>query len=156
MMIQMAEKFKAKFDGTSQWPIEAWITFLAKRGGPKKRFQYCLNPNSSKQFLYFRAIQEHAGGTLVDPTLQDNVLLPDDFAEYFYHIGNAHDMHSIIQCGRLKKGQAVIVFHSREPDVRQSRSGRGSTRSGQTQNYGVQKYLESSPKYSTLVQSEAR
>ena len=53
----LAEKFKAKFDGTSQWSIEARITFLAKGGGPKKRFQYCLNPNSSKHFLYFRAIQ---------------------------------------------------------------------------------------------------
>ena len=30
-----------------------------------------MNPNSSKHFLYFRAIQGHSGGTLVDPTLQD-------------------------------------------------------------------------------------
>ena len=45
------EEFKAKLDGTSQWPINDWITCLAKGGGPKKRFQYCLNPNSSKQFL---------------------------------------------------------------------------------------------------------
>ena len=36
------EEFKAKFDGTSQWPINAWRTFLAKGGGPKK--------NSSKHF----------------------------------------------------------------------------------------------------------
>ena len=57
----MAEKFEAKFDGTSQWSIEAWITFLAKRGGPKKRFQYCVNPNSSKHLLYFKAIQGHSG-----------------------------------------------------------------------------------------------
>ena len=32
-------------------------------------------------------------------------------------------------------------FHSREPDVRKSRSGRSSVRSGQTQNRGVHKYL---------------
>ena len=31
----LAEKFKVKFDGTSQWSIEAWIIFLAKGGGPK-------------------------------------------------------------------------------------------------------------------------
>ena len=54
----LIEKFKAKFDGTSQWSIEAWITFLAKGGGPKERFQYCLNPNSSKLLLYLRAIQD--------------------------------------------------------------------------------------------------
>ena len=64
----LAAKFKAKFDGTSQWTTDAWITFLAKGGGPKKRFQYCLNPISSKHFLYFRVIQGHSGGPLVDPT----------------------------------------------------------------------------------------
>ena len=31
---------------------------------------------------------------------------------------------------KSQKRQAVIVFHSREPDVRESRSGRSSTRSG--------------------------
>ena len=49
----LAEKFKSKLDGTSQWSIETWITFLAKGGGQKKRCQYCLNRNSSKHFLYF-------------------------------------------------------------------------------------------------------
>ena len=78
----LAEKFKAKFAGTSQRSIEALITFLAKGGGPKKRFQYCLDPNYFKHSLCFRAIQGHSGGTLVDPKLQNNVLLPDDFAEY--------------------------------------------------------------------------
>ena len=76
------EEFKAKFDGTSQWPVDAWMTSL----GPKKRFQYCLNPNSSTHFLYLRAIQGHSGDNLVDPALQDNVLLPDDFTGYIYHI----------------------------------------------------------------------
>ena len=55
----LMEEFKAKFDGTSQWSINTWINFLAKGGGPKKRFQYCLNPNSSKHFQLFRAIQGH-------------------------------------------------------------------------------------------------
>ena len=39
---------KKKFDGASQWPLEDWISTLAKGGGAKKRFQYCVNPNSSK------------------------------------------------------------------------------------------------------------
>ena len=38
----LAEKFKTKFDGTSQWSIEAWITFLARGKGPKKRFSVLL------------------------------------------------------------------------------------------------------------------
>ena len=92
----LIEKFKASFDGTSQWTVDAWITFLAKGGGPKKRLQYCLNPNSSKHFLYFRAIQGHSGGNIVDPTSQDNLLLPDDFAQYIHLIGNANELHSTI------------------------------------------------------------
>ena len=47
--------------------LEAWISFLEKRGGPKKRFQYCLNPNSFKYFLYSeqsRDIQEVLSLTL--------------------------------------------------------------------------------------------
>ena len=86
--------------------------------------------------------------------MQDDVLLLDDFAD-------AHDMHSIIQGGLIpgrksQEGQAVSVFHSRQPDVRQSKSRRSSIRSRQTQNHGVLKYLESSPKYSILVRSEPR
>ena len=110
------EEFKVEFDGTSQWPINDWITCLAKGGGPKKRFQCCLNPYSSKHFLYFRAIQGHPAGNLVDLALQDNVLLPEDFTEYIYHVGNVSEIHAIIRSGlipggrSLKKGQAVRVF----------------------------------------------
>ena len=93
------EEFKKKkFDGALQWPIDDWISFLAKGGGPKKWFQYCLNPNSSKHFLYLRAIRGHSGGNLVDPALQDNVLLPDDVAEYIYHVGN---VSGNIQCSEV-------------------------------------------------------
>ena len=89
-----------RFDAL-EWTVDAWTTFLAKGGGPKKIFQCCLNPRSSQLFLYFRAIQGHSGSNLVDPSLQDNVLVPDDFAEYSYHIGNAHEMHSIIKSGLI-------------------------------------------------------
>ena len=66
-----------------------------------------LNPHYSEHVLYITAIQGRSGGTLVDPTLQDNVLLPDDFADYICHIGNAHEMHSIIQCGLIPGGKRV-------------------------------------------------
>ena len=49
---QKAEQFKTKFDGTSQWSIQAWISFLAKGGRRKKRFQCCLKTNYSEHFLY--------------------------------------------------------------------------------------------------------
>ena len=34
----LAELFKAKFDGTSQWTVEAWIAFLAKAEDRTKGF----------------------------------------------------------------------------------------------------------------------
>ena len=75
------EEFKAKFDGTSQWSFDDWLTCLAKGAGPKKMFQCYLSPDSSMHFLHFRAIQGHSRGHLVDPAFQDNVLLQEDFTE---------------------------------------------------------------------------
>ena len=110
----MASIFRSEFDGTSHWSIRAWISFLAKGEGQKKRFQYCLNPNSSKQFLYFRVIQGDSGGTLVDPTLQDSVLLQDDFR--IVHLPrrerSRHALPGWIDSRRKKsqKGQPVLSF----------------------------------------------
>ena len=129
--------FKAKFDGTSQWTVEAWLTFLAKGGGPKKRFQYCSNPNSSKHFLYFRAIRGHSGVNLGDPALQDNVLLPEDFTEDIYHIGNISEMHSIARSGlipggrSLKRDRQSVFFSAVNPMDKRSKCGRSSIRFGQ-------------------------
>ena len=85
--------------------------FSGKSVSPKKRFQYCLipflEPNSPKRFLYLRAIQVHSGGTFVDPTLQDNVLLLDDFAEYINHIGNVTYMHSVANSGLIPGGKRL-------------------------------------------------
>ena len=48
----LASIFWSEFDGTSHWSIRAWKSFLAKGGGgQKKRFQYCVKPNSSEHFL---------------------------------------------------------------------------------------------------------
>ena len=101
------EEFKAKLDGTSQWLITDWITCLAKGGGPKKRFQYCLNPHSSKHILYFIASHGHSGGNLVDPALQESVVLPEDFTEYIYHVGNVSEIHSIIRSGLIPGGRSL-------------------------------------------------
>ena len=103
----LIEKFKVKFVGTSEWTVDAWTTFLAKGGGPKKKFQYCLNPNSSKHFLSQRNSGTIPEIILLVHTLQDNVLLPDDFAEYIYHIGNAFEMHSIIKSGLIPGGTSL-------------------------------------------------
>ena len=76
---------------------------MAKGGGNKKRFQYCTDP--SGDILYLRALQGHSGRNLIDPSLQDNVLIPNDFFEYIHHIGCAINLHSIMNSGLIPGGQ---------------------------------------------------
>ena len=61
---------------------------MAGGGSNKKRFQYCSD-SSGKEILYLRALQDHSGRKPIDPTLHDNVLIPDKFFEYIYHFGCA-------------------------------------------------------------------
>ena len=68
---------------------------MAKGGGHKKRFQYCVD--SSGTILYLRALQGHSGHNLIDPSLQDNVFIPDGFFKYIYHVECAINLHSIIK-----------------------------------------------------------
>ena len=67
---------------------------MARGGGNKKNIQYC--PDSSGEIMYLRALQGHPGRNLIDPPLQDNVVIPNDFFEYIHHIGCAINLHSII------------------------------------------------------------
>ena len=98
---------KKNFGDVSQWSLEDWISTLAKGGGTKKRSQYCLNPNSSKHFLYLRAIEGDSGESAIDPALQDNVLLPKGFTEYIYHVGNASELNSKIGNGLIPGGKSL-------------------------------------------------
>ena len=52
---------------------------MAGGGGHKKRFQYCAG--SSGTIPYLRALQGHSGRNLIDPSLQDNVAIPDGFLQ---------------------------------------------------------------------------
>ena len=86
-----------------------------KKGGQKKRFQYCVNPNYSQKFLYLRAIQGHSGST-INPVLQDNELLQEGFTEYIYHVGNEKELRSIVNHGlipggvSLRTGRQAVFF----------------------------------------------
>ena len=150
----LINRWKAEFGYTLRWTVKTWANSLTQGGGEKKRFQYCLDPYILNKILYFRAVQGHSGENFDDPLLQDNTLLPDEFAECIHHIGNAFEMHSVIKSGPInprkkpQKGQAVSVLHSREPDVCSTRSGRSWIRSGQTQNQTVKTHKESSSQYS--------
>ena len=59
-----SDEMKKDFVNAPHWSIEKWVSVLAKGGGQKKRFQYCLNPNCPHQFLYLRTIQKHSGSAI--------------------------------------------------------------------------------------------
>ena len=85
------------------WSDEKWKSSMAGGGGEKKRYQYCFD--SSGTILYLRALQGHSGRSLIDPSLQDNVVIPDGFFMYIYHVGCAINLHSIIDSGLIPGGQ---------------------------------------------------
>ena len=76
---------------------------MAGGGGNKKRYQYCTD--SSGAILYLRALQGHSGRSLIDPALQDNVVIPSDFFQYIYNVGCAINLHSIIDSGLIPGSQ---------------------------------------------------
>ena len=67
------------------WSDEKWKNSMAGGGGQKKIFQYCSD--SSGTILCLRALQGHSGRNFIDPSLQDNVVIPSGFFQYIYHIG---------------------------------------------------------------------
>ena len=95
-----------QFANAQHWSLDKWISVLAIGGGQKKRFQYCANPNYSQKFLYLPAIQGHSGST-INPALQDNVLLPEVFTGYIYHVGNGKELRSIVNHGLIPGGVSL-------------------------------------------------
>ena len=73
---------------------------LERDGGHKKRFQYCTD-STGGEILYLRVIRGHSGENPVDPSLQDNVLIPTDFFEYIYHVGSNLNVHSVSDSGLI-------------------------------------------------------
>ena len=59
----------------------------------------------SETIIYFRALQGHSGRNLIDPLLQDNVIIQSGFFRQLYHIGCAFNLHSIINNGLIPGGQ---------------------------------------------------
>ena len=110
---------RCEFENSRHWYDEMWKSRMAGGGGHKKRFQYCTDP-SGQEILYLRALQGHQGRDPIDSFLQDNVLISNNFFEYFYHIGCAVNLHSItkfrIDSGRtkFKQGQTNGVLYSLE------------------------------------------
>ena len=84
------------------WSDDRWKACLAAGGG-SKRYQY--RSDNSGTIVYLRALQGHSGSSLIDPTLQDNVLIGTGIFPYIYHVGCTFNLHSIINNGLIPGGQ---------------------------------------------------
>ena len=85
------------------WSDDRWKACLAAGGGAKRRYQCCTDVSGI--IVYFRALQGHSGRNLIDPSLQDNVVMSGNFFQYIYHVGCAFNLHSIINSGLILGGQ---------------------------------------------------
>ena len=116
---RLKDYLRNDFVHSQHWSDEMWKSTMARGGGNKKRFQYCTYP-SGQEILFLQALQGHSGRNPIDPELQDNVLIPDNFFEYLYHIGCAINLHSITNSGLIPGGQILskrqtVFFTSVDP-----------------------------------------
>ena len=94
---------QSQFPQTLYWSDDRWKACLAAGGGSKRRYQYCSDNLGT--ILYLRALQGHSGRSLIDPSLQDNVIIQCGLFHHIYHIGCAFNLHSIINNGLIPGGQ---------------------------------------------------
>ena len=85
------------------WSDDRWEACLAAGGGSKRRYQYCSDNLGS--IIYLRALQGHSGSNLIDPTLQDNVLIGPGIFSYIYQVGSNFNLHSIVSNGLILGAQ---------------------------------------------------
>ena len=98
---RMKENLQSHFPQSIHWSDARWKACLAAGGGGgvKRRFQYCTDDSGT--IVYFRALQGHSGRNLIDPSLQDNVVIPGNFFQHKNHIGCAFNLHSVINNGLI-------------------------------------------------------
>ena len=95
---RIKENLQNPFPQSIHWSDDRWKACLAEGGGgAKRRFQHCTDDSGT--VVYFRALQGHSGRNLIDPSLQDNVVIPSKFCQYIHHIGCAFNLHFIINSG---------------------------------------------------------
>ena len=92
-----------QFPQVPYWSDDRWKACLAAGGGPKRRYQYCTDISGT--IICLRALQGHSGRNLIDPLLQDNLVIQSGFFQHIYHIGCAFNLHSIINNGLIFGGQ---------------------------------------------------
>ena len=100
---RLKDDLRNNFEYCQCWSDDVWKSKMARSGGNKKIFQYCSDP-SRQEVLCFRALQGQSRRKPIDLSLQDNVLIPNNFFENIYHIGCAVSVHST-NSGLIAGGQ---------------------------------------------------
>ena len=90
---RLNDDLRNKFEHTLHWSDDVWKSKMAGGGGNKKTFQNCTDP-SGQEILYLRALQGHSGRNPIDPTMQGNVLIPNNLFEYFFIILDVQSMYT--------------------------------------------------------------
>ena len=96
---RLKDDLQNKFEYSQYWSDDVWKSKMAGGGRNQKRFRYCTD--SSGEILHFRALQGHSRRKPIDPSLPDNVFIPNNFFEYICHIGCANNLHSITNSGLI-------------------------------------------------------
>ena len=81
------EHLQSQFPQVQCWSDDRWKACLAAGGGAKRRYQCCIDVSGI--IVYFRALQGHLGRNLINPMLQDNVIIQRGLFHHIYHIGCA-------------------------------------------------------------------
>ena len=84
---RIKEHLQSQFSQVLYWSDDRWKVCLAAGGGAKRRYQYCTDVSGT--IIYFRALPGHSGRNLIDPSLQDNVIIQSGFFQQIYHVGCA-------------------------------------------------------------------
>ena len=108
---RLKDYLRNDFVRSQHWSDEKWKKTMAGGGGNKKKIQYLTGP-SGQEILYLRALQGHSRRKPMDPSLQDNALIPNDFFEYIYHIGRAINLRSIMNSGLIPGGHNLSKRHT--------------------------------------------
>ena len=75
----MKESLQSQFSQILYWSDGRWKACLAA-GGAKKKYQYCTDVSGI--IVNLRALQGHSGRNLIDPFLQDNVIIQSGFSPH--------------------------------------------------------------------------
>ena len=92
-----------QFPQNQYWSDDRWKACLTAGGGSKRRYQNYSDISGT--IVYLRALQGHSGRSLIDPSLQDNMIIQCGLFQHIYHLGCAFNLHSIINNGLIPGGQ---------------------------------------------------